>query len=93
MATLERYFTGRMRATASRTRLERVEARLRGVRLAGVEARLAAEKGRGVVVSEERLCGVCMKRFGGSAVKVWPDGRVAHYGCFDGGGRRERAWG
>jgi hypothetical protein len=93
VATLERYFTGRMRAAASRARLEQVEARLRGVMLAGVEARLAAEKARGVVVSEERLCGVCMKRFGGSAVRVWPDGRVAHYGCFDGGARRERAWG
>jgi hypothetical protein len=92
VATLQAYFTGRMRATASRMRLERVEAQLRGVRLAGVEARLADERARGVVLTEERLCGVCLKRFGGSAVKVWPDGRVAHYGCFD-GARRERAWG
>jgi hypothetical protein len=64
---------------------ERIVARLRGVQRAATEEGLLKEKNRRVVVGEDRLCGVCMKRFGGSAVRVYPDGRVVHYGCFNRG--------
>ncbi|OAA55910.1 vacuolar morphogenesis protein [Niveomyces insectorum RCEF 264] len=47
-----------------------------------------AGRNRRVVVSEERVCGVCHKRLGGSVVAVLPDNAVVHYGCLhrSGGG-------
>ncbi|SPQ27697.1 ba08438f-5090-40a7-97ca-5b2b96337844 [Thermothielavioides terrestris] len=38
-------------------------------------------RNRRVVISEERVCGVCHKRIGGSVVAVLPDNTVVHYGC------------
>ena len=38
-------------------------------------------RNRRVVVREERVCGVCHKRLGGSVVAVLPDNSVVHYGC------------
>jgi hypothetical protein len=85
IATLESYFSGRIRAAVSAMNEERIAAQLRGVRLAGVEEQLIDEKSGCVVVGEDRLCPVCMKRFGNSAVRVYPDGKVVHYGCFNRG--------
>lgn len=53
---------------------------------------------RRVVVDEDRHCAVCHKRFGGSAIRVWPDGSVVHSGCMrgsvgkSGSIERPRAW-
>lgn len=38
-------------------------------------------KNRRVAISDERVCGVCHKRLGGSVVAVMPDNSVVHYGC------------
>jgi len=38
-------------------------------------------RNRRVVIGEERVCGVCHKRIGGSVVAVMPDNAVVHYGC------------
>lgn len=38
-------------------------------------------RNRRVVVGEERVCGACHKRLGGSVVAVMPDNSVVHYGC------------
>jgi hypothetical protein len=81
IATLESYFRGRMRAAVTTMNEERIAAQLRAIKMSSVEEQLVNEKSRGVVVGEERLCPVCMKRFGNSAVRVYPDGRVVHYGC------------
>jgi Vam6/Vps39-like protein vacuolar protein sorting-associated protein 39 len=97
IATLESYFQGRIRAAVSIMSEERIAAQLRAVRQSGVEENLIDEKNRCVVVGKDRLCPVCMKRFGNSAVRVYPDGKVVHYGCFNRGqqspglgwGRRE----
>jgi hypothetical protein len=84
MATLESYFRGRMRAAVAKMNEDRIAAQLRAVRQADVEERLLMEKSRSVTVGEDRLCPVCMKRFGNStAVRVYPDGKVVHYGCFN----------
>jgi len=40
-------------------------------------------RNRRVVVSEERVCGVCHKRLGGSVIAVLPDNEVVHYGCLN----------
>lgn len=40
-------------------------------------------RNRRVVISEERVCGVCHKRIGGSVVAVMPDNAVVHYGCLN----------
>ncbi|KAK5136328.1 hypothetical protein LTR08_003701 [Meristemomyces frigidus] len=64
-------------------------------------------RNRRVRVTEEDLCRVCHKRFGASAVRVFPDGGVVHYGCAGkragvagevnggggGGGARRGGWG
>jgi hypothetical protein len=107
---LESYFKGRIRAANSLLNEERIVARLRGVEKVGVEMSLLLgdhyEKeprrpgglNRRVVVDEDRHCAVCHKRFGGSAIRVWPDGSVVHSGCMRGsvgrGGsfERPRAW-
>lgn len=41
----------------------------------------ALGRSRHVVVSEERVCGVCHKRLGRSVVSVLPDNAVVHYAC------------
>lgn len=38
-------------------------------------------RNRHVIVSEERVCGVCHKRLGRSVVSVLPDNTVVHYAC------------
>lgn len=42
-------------------------------------------RNRRVVIGEERVCGVCHKRLGGSVVAVLPDSAVVHYGCLNRG--------
>ena len=42
---------------------------------------LTSGRSRHVVVSEERVCGVCHKRLGRSVVSVLPDNAVVHYAC------------
>lgn len=39
---------------------------------------------RRVVIDEDRHCAVCHKRFGGSAIRVYPDNSVVHSGCLRG---------
>merc|ERR1711964_531583 len=38
-------------------------------------------RNRRVVVSDDRVCGVCHKRIGRSVIAVLPDNEVVHYGC------------
>lgn len=77
---------------------ERIVARLRGVEKVEVEAavlmgdgkvdahgrKIAGGLNRRVVIDEERHCAVCHKRFGGSAIRVYPDNSVVHSGCLRG---------
>lgn len=81
---LEQYFRGRIRSGTTIFNESRVVAALRSSWAVEEEARLRlGEKGRNrwVKVTEERVCGVCHKRLGGSVIKVYADGRVVHYGC------------
>lgn len=110
---LEDYFRGRIRAANSALNEERIVSRLRGVEKVAVEAALllgedrqaggrkskVGGQGRYVVIGEDRHCAVCHKRFGGSAIRVYPDNSVVHYGCFPSGkggggagGRRVSGW-
>lgn len=98
VAELESYFRGRMRAANSVVNESRVE---RGLRQAGVVASQAllrlgdgvpggqGGQNRRVVISDERVCGVCHKRLGGSVVAVLPDNTVVHYGCLSRAGKPE----
>jgi len=89
---LDDYFRGRIRSANTAMNEERIVARLRGVEKVAVEAQLLLEmRNRRVIVGEERLCGVCHKRFGGSAIRVYPDGGVVHYGCLRGAGKKGSA--
>ncbi|KAJ6063644.1 hypothetical protein N7499_012324 [Penicillium canescens] len=86
---LEFYFKGRMRAANSVFNEARIVANLRKAHDMQVQARLAIGEGvrgngsraRHVTVTEERICGVCHKRLGGSVINVFPDNTVVHLGC------------
>ena len=93
---LEKYFRGRVRNATSVLNEERVARGLEGVRKVEVERNLllgsnGLKKGgrsRRVVIKEDDHCRVCLKRFGNSAVRVYPDNEVVHYGCVAGRGKR-----
>jgi Vam6/Vps39-like protein vacuolar protein sorting-associated protein 39 len=81
---LEFYFRGRIRAANSIVSEGQVVAGLRKVEAVRLQAALllgvggAGEKARGgrgrrVKVDEDRVCGVCYKRLGGSVISVFPE--------------------
>ncbi|RFU25731.1 hypothetical protein B7463_g10601, partial [Scytalidium lignicola] len=90
VAELESYFRGRIRAANSIVNEARIAVGLRRTEAISAQANLllgeglasgASGRNRRVVVGEERVCGVCHKRLGGSVVAVLPDNAVVHYGC------------
>ncbi|PHH55069.1 Vam6/Vps39-like protein [Ceratocystis fimbriata CBS 114723] len=89
---LEAYFRGRIRASISQVNESRIISGLRAAEYIGSQSRLllgddlpggagVAGRNRRIVVTDEKLCGVCHKRLGGSVVSVLPDNSVVHYGC------------
>ncbi|KAG5289071.1 vacuolar morphogenesis protein AvaB [Histoplasma ohiense] len=88
---LEFYFRGRIRAANSVANESRIVTALRKVQNVAVQANLQLggeivkghNKGRNrfVTISEERVCGVCHKRLGGSVISVFPNNTVVHLGC------------
>ncbi|KAK0613874.1 hypothetical protein B0T14DRAFT_436647 [Immersiella caudata] len=92
VAELESYFRGRMRSANSVVNETRIVAKLHKTGLVASEAlRLLGDgapggqggRNRSVLVSEERVCGVCHKRLGGSVVAILPDNAVVHLGCLN----------
>ncbi|QSZ32496.1 hypothetical protein DSL72_002074 [Monilinia vaccinii-corymbosi] len=90
VAELESYFRGRIRAANSVVSESRVVTGLRKSEVVRAQTTLLLGDGlsngqggrnRRVVVSDERVCGVCHKRLGGSVIAVLPDSSVVHYGC------------
>ncbi|EUC36044.1 hypothetical protein COCCADRAFT_34477 [Bipolaris zeicola 26-R-13] len=96
---LESYFFGRIRNANSLLNEERIVSRLRGVEKVAVEAamllgndnkvdqygrKVPGGLNRRVVIDGDRHCAVCHKRFGGSAIRVFPDNSVVHSGCMRG---------
>ncbi|TVY31863.1 Vacuolar morphogenesis protein [Lachnellula occidentalis] len=90
VAELESYFRGRIRAANSIVNEARIVAGMRKSEVVSSQAALLLGDGvpggkggrnRRVLVQEERVCGVCHKRLGGSVVAVLPDNEVVHYGC------------
>jgi hypothetical protein len=90
VAQLESYFRGRMRSANSVVNETRIVAGLRRTGLVASQAVLLlgdgvpgrqGGKNRRVVISDERVCGVCHKRLGASVVAAMPDNSVVHYGC------------
>lgn len=77
---LEFYFKGRMRAANSVFNEARIVASLRKARDMQTEAQLklgenirGGTRARHVTITEERICGVCHKRLGGSVINVFPE--------------------
>ncbi|KAI0010071.1 AvaB protein [Xylariaceae sp. FL0662B] len=96
VAQLESYFRGRIRAANSVVNETRILEGLRKTQLVNTQALLLLGDGvpggqggrnRRVVISEERVCGVCHKRIGNSVIAVLPDNSVVHYGCLGRQGR------
>ena len=76
---LEAYFRGQIRSSKTVGDESKAVAGLRSTLAFREEAKLRLGNGDGkggrnrrVVITEDRVCGVCHKRFGGSAVKVMP---------------------
>ena len=90
---LQDYFRGRIRNSTSLLRQERIIRSLEGVRKVDAERRLLlgteadidvgkpGGRNRRVSISEDDHCRVCHRRFGASAIRVYPDNTVVHYGC------------
>lgn len=79
---LESYFRGRIRSANTIVNEARIVAGLRSTVALREESRLRLGDGvpggnrgrnRRVAITEDRVCGVCYKRFGGSAIKVLPE--------------------
>ncbi|KAL8695629.1 MAG: hypothetical protein Q9224_003283, partial [Gallowayella concinna] len=78
---LESYFRGRIRSANTMVNESRVTCALRSSLVFSEESKLRLGDGvpggnggrnRHVLVTEDRVCGVCYKRFGGSAIKALP---------------------
>ena len=77
---LEFYFRSRIRAASSVLNEARVTANLRQVRDIKTQAHLLVGDGghakdtraRHVTITDERVCGICHKRIGGSVINVFP---------------------
>lgn len=85
---LEFYFRGRMRNANTIMNESMIVAGLRKVDAVRVQAALQLGDGiksggrsRKVRIDEDRVCGVCHKRLGGSVISVFPDNSVVHLGC------------
>ena len=79
---LESYFQGRIRTANTLVNEGRIVAGMRSTLAFSEEAKLRLGDGvhggndgrnRRVVITENRVCGVCYKRFGGSVIKVMPE--------------------
>ncbi|KAI9930200.1 Vacuolar morphogenesis protein 6 [Aspergillus wentii] len=86
---LEFYFKGRMRSANSMFRQSRIAANLQMAENIKRQAQLLVGEGtdgkssrsKHVTITEERNCGICFKRLGGSVINVFPDNTVVHLGC------------
>ena len=84
---LEFYFRGRIRNANTIMNESMITAGLRKVDAVRVQADLLLGDGfqggrsRRVRIDDERVCGVCHKRLGGSVISVFPDNSVVHLGC------------
>ncbi|KAH8705968.1 AvaB protein [Talaromyces proteolyticus] len=87
---LEFYFRSRIRAASSIMNEARIVSNLQKVRNIKTQAQLLVGEGlpdnnkarsRHVTITEERVCGICYKRLGGSVISVFPDDKVVHLGC------------
>jgi Vam6/Vps39-like protein vacuolar protein sorting-associated protein 39 len=90
VSKLEAYFQGRIRSATSVVNESKIEAGLRASEYVSTQALLLLGDGvargqggrnRRVIVTDERLCGVCHKRLGNSVISVLADNSVVHYGC------------
>ncbi|KAH8840280.1 hypothetical protein MCOR27_006098 [Pyricularia oryzae] len=87
ISELKAYFRGQIRSANSVLNEGKVVAKLRETAMVAAQSKLllgddgTGGRNRRVVVSEERVCGTCHKRLGGSVVAVMPDNAVVHYGC------------
>ncbi|KAK0794299.1 Vacuolar morphogenesis protein 6 [Friedmanniomyces endolithicus] len=96
VSELQDYFLGRIRNATSVMRESAVVKSLAAVQRSNTERAWLlgpdalsevgkkAGRNRRVRISDEDHCKVCHKRFGASAVRVYPDDGVVHYGCVPG---------
>lgn len=76
------YFESVLRDRAEKKRNNQVVAALLKSENLQVRERSIASKSRSVRINEDRLCPVCNRHISGvSAIAVYPNGTVVHFGC------------
>ncbi len=81
IADIESFFEGRMRENLTSLNSTRIESTLRKSSMLRVQLEVIEQRNRKFTIGKDRVCPNCHKRLGNSAIAIFPDGGVVHYGC------------
>ncbi|KAK9360060.1 hypothetical protein V1504DRAFT_456281 [Lipomyces starkeyi] len=81
MASLGPFLEAHLRATNASVTRDRLYASLLKTELVRTQQSLVDLRSKNVVISDTRVCPVCVKRLGNSVISVFPNRAVVHYGC------------
>ncbi|KAK9239635.1 hypothetical protein V1525DRAFT_397966 [Lipomyces kononenkoae] len=81
MASLGPFLEAHLRATNESVSRDRLLASLLKTELVRTQQTLIDVRSKNVVISDTRVCPVCVKRLGNSVISVFPNRAVVHYGC------------
>ncbi|KAK9243203.1 hypothetical protein V1506DRAFT_545127 [Lipomyces tetrasporus] len=81
MTALGPFLEAHLRTTTASVTRDRLFASLLKTELVRTQQALVDLRSRNVVISDTRVCPVCVKRLGSSVISVFPNRTVVHYGC------------
>ncbi|KAK9460769.1 uncharacterized protein V1516DRAFT_677607 [Lipomyces oligophaga] len=81
LTSLSQFFQSHLRDTTSTMNQNRISAALLKSELVRTQQTLLNLRSKNVVITDARVCPVCIKRIGNSVISVFPDQTVVHYGC------------
>ncbi|KAK9366782.1 hypothetical protein V1509DRAFT_628518 [Lipomyces kononenkoae] len=81
MVSLGPFLEAHLRATNEGVSQDRLLASLLKTELVRTQQSLIDLRSKNVVISDTRVCPVCVKRLGNSVISVFPNRAVVHYGC------------
>ncbi|KAK7203859.1 hypothetical protein BZA70DRAFT_259594 [Myxozyma melibiosi] len=81
LTSLGQFFESHLRETNTTINRDRISAALLKAELVRTQQLLVKLKSKNVIISDTKLCPVCLKRLGSSVISVFPNRTVVHYGC------------
>ncbi|KAK9323087.1 hypothetical protein V1517DRAFT_321451 [Lipomyces orientalis] len=81
MTALGPFLEAHLRTTTASVTRDRLFASLLKTELVRTQQALVDLRSRNIVISDTRVCPVCVKRLGSSVISVFPNRTVVHYGC------------